>query len=274
MNTATLPDGTVVPALGQGTWKMGDRGSDFKAEANALRSGMDLGRTLIDTAEMYADAELVVADAIQGRRDETFLVSKVLPSNASYRGTIKACENSLSRLQTECIDLYLLHWAGSYPVSETLEAFMKLVEQGKIARYGVSNFDAGEMDQAWSCTGGERIATNQVLYNLKRRGIEWSLVPWCERRNIPIMAYSPVNQGDLESSPFEQIAHKHGANHFQIALAWLLHQSNTIVIPKSSNLAHVQENFEASRIVLDEDDLTLLDTAFPPPDSETPLDVL
>ena len=274
MKNCTFPDGSMVPALGQGTWKMGGSKAVRQREADALRVGLDLGMTLIDTAEMYGDAELVVADAIRGRREDVYLVSKVLPGNASLEGTIRACENSLRRMDTDYIDLYLLHWPGSYPLSETLEAFRQLKLSGKIRSYGVSNFDVAEMEGAWNENGGKGIATNQVLYNLKERGIEWSLLPWCRERHIPVMAYSPVNQGSLPGGEIETIAARHGVTSFQVALSWLLNQDNVIVIPKSSNPVHVEQNHAASSLFLDAEDLRLLEAAFPAPAAATPLAIL
>lgn len=267
MKHITFPNQSIVPSLGQGTWKMGDTSSERAREVDALRYGMDLGMTLIDTAEMYADAELVVAQALKGRRDEAYVVSKVLPSNASCKGTIKACEKSLKRLEIACIDLYLLHWSGSYPIGETLEAFQHLVDQGKIASYGVSNFDVSEMEEASAVDGGDAIASNQVLYNLRHREIEWQLASWCKHRKIPIMAYSPIFQGKKAPNALDGIAKRHGVNAFQIALAWVLHQDNTIVIPKATSRSHIDENLATAEINLTDEDLKQIDELFPPPDS-------
>ncbi len=234
-------------------------------EVDAIRLGLDLGMTLIDTAEMYHDAEIVVGKALRGRRDDACVVSKVLPGNASSRGTIKACEKSLKRMGIECMDLYLLHWPGSYPVQETLDAFVRLREQGKIAAYGVSNFDVSDMEEAWTCPGGTGIATNQVLYNLECREVEWELRGWCRRRNVPLMAYSPFNVGRLDAVPLQAVARRHNAGAYQIALAWLLHQDNVIVIPKSVRPGHIRENHAAGEINLSSEDLEEINHAFPAP---------
>lgn len=244
---------------------MGQNPLKRNAEADALRLGLDLGMTLIDTAEMYHDAELVVGEALRGRREDACVVSKVLPGNASLRGTIKACEKSLKRMKIECMDLYLLHWPGRYPIRETLEAFMRLREQGKIAAYGVSNFDVSEMEEAWACPGGRAIATNQVLYNLECRELEWELSAWCRQRKVPLMAYSPFNKGRLDAAPLQAVAQRHNASPYQVALAWLLHQDNVIVIPKSARPEHIRENHAAVEIDLSSADLDEIDRAFPSP---------
>ncbi len=253
---------------------MGIDRSAYKQEADALRYGMDLGMTLIDTAEMYNDAELVVADAIQGRRHEVTIVNKVLPGNASREGTIQACERSLKRLKIENIDVYLLHWAGHHPLEQTLEAFERLVEQGKIASYGVSNFNHNEIQQAWNLTGGSSIATNQVLYNLQQRGIEWDLLPWCRDHGMPVMAYCPLNQGQLPPDVLEQVALRHNATRFQIALAWLLQHPDIIVIPKASDKTHTDQNFAALGIRLTNEELKQIDRTFSPPQRATPLSIV
>jgi len=272
-----LPSGESVPALGQGTWGMGERARQAADEALALRLGLDLGMTLIDTAEMYGDggAEEVVADAIAGRRNEVFLVSKVLPENAGRRRAIEACERSLRRLGTDRIDLYLLHWRGSVPLAETLDAFAELEEAGKIRAWGVSNLDTEDMDELVELPDGADCATNQVLYNLTRRGIEFDLQPWCRKRRIPIMAYSPIEQGRmLGHAALKSVASRHDATPAQIALAWLLLQPDTIVIPKATNPAHVRENRAALDLRLTEADLADLDRAFPPPTRKRPLEML
>src|SRR5262245_53860090 len=199
MKTVRLPSGERVPALGMGTWKMGDDSRQRAEEIATLRLGIDRGLTLIDTAEMYGEgrAEELIAEAIDGRRDKVFLVSKVYPHNASRRGAVVACEHSLRRLKTDRIDLYLLHWRGDVSLAETMAAFTALQEAGKIRHYGVSNFDHADMEELHSVKGGAAVATNQVLYNLERRGIEWDLLPWQRERDIPTMAYSPVGQGKL-----------------------------------------------------------------------------
>jgi len=273
--TVRLPTGETVPALGQGTWNMGDSSRRRKEEAAALRLGLDLGMTLIHTAEMYASggAEEVVAEAIAGRRDEVFIVSKVMPTNASRRGTVAACEKSLKRLRVEAIDLYLLHWPANVPIAETVDAFTTLKRAGKIRHWGVSNFDVDEMEELIAVPGGDAVATNQVMYNLRRRGIEYDLVPWSRQRGIPIMAYSPLDQGRLlRSREIEQIAVRHNATSAQVALAWCLLQEQTMVIPKAGNEAHVRENHGALSLQLDDKDLAVLDRAFAPPARKKPLE--
>lgn len=274
--TVPLPTGEAVAALGQGTWRLGEDERKRGQEVAALQLGLDLGMSLIDTAEMYGDggAEEVVADAIKGRRDGVFLVTKVLPENASRRGTVAACERSLKRLRTDRIDLYLLHWRGSFPLEETLQAFQELAGQGKIRHWGVSNFDVADMEELTALTGGDAVATNQVLYNLTRRGIEWDLVPWCRRRHVPIMAYSPIEQGRLLSHRgLREVAKRHGAAPAQVALAWALN-SGSIVIPRARSDEHVRENRAALEIRLTAEDLAELDRSFPPPKRRQPLDVL
>ena len=275
MPTVTLPSGETVPALGQGTWTMGDAGRKRKEEVAALRLGFDLGMTLIDTAEMYASggAEEVVGEAIEGRRDSVFIVSKVMPGNASRRGTVSACEKSLKRLKTDRIDLYLLHWPGAVPIAETVEGFTQLKRAGKIRHWGVSNLDVDEMEELISVPNGEEVATNQVMYNLKRRGIEFALMPWCAQRRIPIMAYSPLDQGKLLRAPeLEPIATRHRATNAQVALAWVLQQEQVMVIPKAGSEAHVRENHGALSIQLDAKEFAALDRAFPPPTKKRPLE--
>lgn len=268
MKTLQLPSRREIPILGQGTWRMGEKSSQKQSEIDALRLGLDLGMTLIDTAEMYGEggAEEVVAEAIVGRRDEVYLVSKFYPYNASYRGVIKACDRSLARLKTDRLDLYLLHWRGSIPLSETLEALQYLQQKGKILDYGVSNFDTDDMEEAISLPGGKEIVTNQVLYNLMHRGIEWDLLPWCKQRHIPIMAYSPVEQkAFVNHLQLQAIASKHNATCTQIALSWLLRQDNVISIPKATNLKHVEENRAALDISLTQEDFDEIDRLFSPP---------
>ena len=270
-----LPNGITMPTLGQGTWFMGESSSAKKEEIAALQHGIDLGMTLIDTGEMYASggAEKVTGEAIAGRRDKIFLVSKVLPGNASRKGTVAALERSLQRLKTDYLDLYLLHWRGSYPLSETFEAMEQLVDAGKIRAYGVSNFDLDDMEEAAQYDNGN-ICVNQVLYNLASRGIEWDLLPWQKKRNIPVMAYSPLYQTRLlKSSGLKRVAEKLSITPAQLALAWLLHQG-TVPIPKSSSLRRVEENRKAWDITLDQSVLDELDAIFPPPDHKMPLDVL
>jgi diketogulonate reductase-like aldo/keto reductase len=273
----SLPSGENVPVLGQGTWFMGEDRHKFRQEVDALRLGIKLGMTLIDTAEMYADggAEKVVGEAIEGRRDEVFLVSKVLPSNASRNGTVAACESSLRRLGTETIDLYLLHWRGGYRLEETVAAFTELMRAGKIRNWGVSNFDTDDMEELVRIPAGEAVATNQVLYNLARRGPEFDLLPWCRRRNIPIMAYSPIEQGRLLAHPeVAEIAREYDATPAVVALAWVLSHEGIIAIPKSSNAKHIRENRKAADLRLAMQDLTKLDQVFSAPNRKTPLEML
>jgi diketogulonate reductase-like aldo/keto reductase len=269
MRTVALPDGTVVPALGQGTWHMGEHGGAAKAEAAALRLGIDLGITLIDTAEMYGNggAEEVVAEAIAGQRDKIFLVSKVYPHNASRDGVPAACERSLERLKTDRLDLYLLHWRGSHPLAETVGAFEKLREAGKIRAWGVSNFDVNDMNELMRLKAGAGCATNQVLYHPDSRGIEYDLLPWCAEHRIPVMAYSPIGQAGrlLRSGALRDVAKRHEATPAQIAIAWGLRHPHMISIPKAVDPAHVRQNAAAGEIVLTEADLAAIDAEHPPP---------
>lgn len=277
MRTLTLTSGQTMPVLGLGTWRMGEAASDRDREVAALRYGLDLGFTLIDTAEMYGEggAEEAIAPVIANRRDQVFLVSKVYPHNASRRETIAACDRSLQRLKTDYLDLYLLHWRGSVPLSETLAAFQALQQAGKIRSYGVSNFDLDDMQEATQLAGGNAIAVNQVLYNLRRRGIELNLLPWCQQRGIPIMAYSPVEQGRLlQNRSLQQMAQERGVTAAQLAIAWLLHQQNVIVIPKASSIAHIEENYAALNLTLSTAELAALDATFPPPRHPVPLETL
>lgn len=275
--TVTLPSGEAVPALGQGTWNMAEDTRRRKEEIASLQLGLDLGMTLIDTAEMYADgaSEELTGEAIAGRRDSVFLVSKVLPSNASRRGTIAACERSLKRLGTDRLDLYLYHWRGGTPLAETLEAFTTLVKDGKVRHWGVSNFDTDDMDELLALSGGAACATNQVLYNLTRRGIEYDLLPLCRQRRIPIMAYSPIEQGRMLKHPaLREVAGRHGATPAQVALAWLIRQDGVISIPKAGTIAHLRENRASLDVTLTSDDLAALDKAFPPPTRKRSLEML
>ncbi|MDX8508471.1 aldo/keto reductase [Mesorhizobium captivum] len=277
IRTTTLPSGEAVPVLGQGTWKMGEDRRRRADEAAALKLGLDLGITLIDTAEMYAGggAEEVVAEAIAGRRDEVFLVSKVLPTNASRAGVTRACENSLKRLATDRIDLYLLHWPGSVPLAETVEAFEALKTAGKIRHWGVSNFDTDEMQELVGLPSGGNVQTNQVLYNLSRRGPEFDLAPWSLERGIPLMAYSPVEQGVLaRNAKLDAIAARHNATAAQIALAWVMAQKGVIAIPKASRQEHVRQNAAALDIKLTAEDFAELDRAFPPPTRKRGLEMI
>lgn len=277
IRSLTLPGGDSVPILGQGTWGMGERRQNARDEVAALQLGIDLGMTLIDTAEMYGEggAETVVGTAIAGRRDKVFLVSKVYPHNATRQGTVAACERSLKRLETDRIDLYLLHWRGGTPLAETLEAFEALRREGKIRHWGVSNFDTDDMQELAALPGGEAVAANQVLYNLSRRGIEYDLLPWCRDQRVPVMAYSPIEQGRiLRNSTLASVATRRGITPAQIALSWLLRQEGLIVIPKASSLSHVRENREAAVVSLDEQDLTMLEAVFPAPTRRRPLEML
>jgi diketogulonate reductase-like aldo/keto reductase len=277
MRHLSLPDGEKVPVLGLGTWGMGEAGTRGADVVAALRLGLDLGMTLIDSAEMYGEggAEEVVGKAIAGRRDAVFLVSKLYPHNASRQGAVAACERSLKRLGTDHLDLYLLHWRGSVPLAETLETFGTLQRQGKIRHYGVSNFDLTDMEELWRLAGGDAIATNQVLHNLSRRGIEWALLPWLRRRRVPVMAYSPIEQGRLLTKrALTALAKRRGVPAAQVALAWLLHQPGIIAIPKAGRADHVRENRAALDLALSRADLAELDAAFPPPQGPNELDVL
>ncbi|RJF96075.1 aldo/keto reductase [Noviherbaspirillum saxi] len=277
MRTTTLPMGEPVPILGQGTWKMGESKRRRSDEIAALQAGIDIGMTLIDTAEMYGDGitEELIGDAIAGRRADIFLISKVLPHHATRRGTVAACEASLRRLKIDCLDLYLLHWRGQVPLADTLEGFDQLARDGKIRHWGVSNFDVADMEELAGVAGDRQPAVNQVLYNLTRRGIEHDLVPWCKQRGIPVMAYSPVEQGMLLASPpVQRIADRHRATPAQVALAWVLRCPGMIAIPKAGLEKHVKENRAALDLVLDREDLDALDQAFPPPRSAQPLEII
>jgi diketogulonate reductase-like aldo/keto reductase len=274
--TVTLPSGTSVPALGLGTWKMGEDRRQTDREIAALRRGLDLGLTLIDTAEMYAEggAELVAGEAIAGRRDDVFLVSKVYPHNASHRGVIEACERSLRRLKTDRIDLYLLHWRGPHRLEETVAGFEELQAAGKIGAWGVSNFDVDDMEELMDVPGGKNCAANQVLYNLSRRGVEHDLLPWCQKREIPIMAYSPIEQGRIvRNAELIRIAKANQATPAQVALAFLL-KRGVIAIPKSSSPERVEENAGATGLEISDADWASLDAAFPAPKSKRPLEML
>jgi diketogulonate reductase-like aldo/keto reductase len=272
-----LPAGERVPALGQGTWRMAEDPSRRAHEIAALRLGIELGMTLIDTAEMYADgeAEKLVGEAIRGQRERVFLVSKVLPSHASYEAAMRACEKSLKRLQTDYIDLYLLHWRGRVPLDETMEAFSELAKEQKIHAWGVSNFDLSDLIELQKIEGSGELQTDQVAYNLTRRGIEHDLSPWCEQHGLPIMAYSPIEQGRLlENATLREIAARHRANPAQVALAWTLRHPHVIAIPKAASAAHVRENHAALSLRLTDTDLAQLDRAFPPPRHKVPLEMI
>jgi diketogulonate reductase-like aldo/keto reductase len=277
VRTTKLPSGEAVPVLGQGTWHLAEARHRHKEEVQALRLGLDLGMTLIDTAEMYAEggAEELVGEAIEGRRKDVFLVSKVLPHNATVRGTMLACDRSLRRLRTNHLDLYLLHWRGSVPLEHTITAFDALVKAGKIRYWGVSNFDTSDMEEVAALDEGGDLATDQVLYNLARRGPEYDLLPWCRQRHIPIMAYSPIEQGRiLEHSTLEAVAIRHSATPAQVALAWVLQQDGVIAIPKAGSARHVRENRGALEARLTKQDMAELDRAFPLPTEPRPLEML
>ncbi len=276
MRTVSLPDGTDVPALGQGTWFMGEKSDRRAAEIAALRDGVERGMTLIDTAEMYADggAESLIGDGLSDLRDRIFLVSKVYPHNAGAGRIERACESSLKRLKTDHLDLYLLHWRGNVPLAETVERMEALVRAGKIARWGVSNLDPDDMEELFDAGGGA-CAANQVLYNVTERGTEFDLLPQLARRRIPVMAYSPIGQGRLPRSPaLAAVAQRHGATPFQIALAWTLRDPAIIAIPKAADLAHVDANRRAADIVLTAEDLAEIDRDFAPPTRAVPLAML
>ena len=265
----TFPDGQQICPLGQGTYQMGGRRRS--EEIQALRRGIELGLTLIDTAEMYGTEELV-GEAVRPCRDKAFIVSKVLPSNASYEGTKRACERSLRRLGTDYIDLYLLHWIGRYPFSETVRALVELRKEGKIRHWGMSNLDVADMEHILSLPNGAECAANQVLYNLGNRGIEYDLIPWSERHRIPVMAYTPLGEGRLRNhKTLKEIARRHGATPTQVILAWLMRRPGVMPIPKASHMLHVEENYGSLSLVLTEEDWQAIDAAFPPPVRKIPL---
>lgn len=277
MKTVVLPGGERVPALGMGTWNMGDAPARREDELAALRAGLDAGIVLIDTAEMYGEgrSETLVAEAVTGRRDEVFLVSKVLPHHATREGTRAACEASLRRLRTDRLDLYLLHWASGVPIAESVEALEALRAAGKVRHWGVSNLDLIEMEELAAHQAGARCAVNQVLYNLSRRGIEWDLLPWMRERGMPVMAYSPLEQARLtRHAGLKEFAARHGMTPAQAALAWLLSKEDVIVIPKSGSAPRVRENAAALEIALDAAQLAELDRLFPPPRRAGPLEMI
>jgi diketogulonate reductase-like aldo/keto reductase len=283
MRQVITRSGAALGVLGQGTWEMGARRTERAAEVAALQLGFDLGQTLVDTAEMYADggAEEVVGEAIQGRRNEVFVVTKVLPRNASRRGTLAAAERSLRRLRTDRIDLYLLHWDGPHPLAETLAAFAELRRQGKVLHYGVSNFDLKDMVEVERTPDGAGVCADQVLYNLMRRGIERNLLPWCAERNIAVMAYTPLEQGRLaepgrsrQRRVLQQVARRHDATPSQVALAWTIRNPEVVAVVKAARPKHVRENAAAADFRLEADDLRELDAAFPVPDRDIPLETL
>jgi diketogulonate reductase-like aldo/keto reductase len=279
MRTVALPGGETVPALGQGTWNMGERRADAPREIAALRLGIDLGMTLIDTAEMYASggSEEVVGAAIAGIRDRVFVVSKVLPQNASRAGTVAACDRSLKRLRTDRIDLYLLHWRGDHSLADTVAGFEALKTAGKIRYWGVSNLDTGDMEELAAVPNGKACAANQVLYHPNSRGIEFDLLPWCSAHGIPVMAYSPLGHHvrKLLSSPaLRAVADRHGVSPAAVAVAWGLRSGNVISIPKAADVAHVRDNAAALEVTLTAEDLAAIDAAHPPPSRKVGLDLL
>ena len=277
LRTTKLPSGEALPVLGQGTWRMGENARARKTEVAALRLGIDLGMTLIDTAEMYADggAERIVGEAISGRRDDVFVVTKFYPQNATQGRMAAACERSLTRLATDRIDLYLLHWRGDVPLKETLTGFDALLRSQKIRYAGVSNFDVEDLAELARLKEGlQRIVTNEVLYNLERRGIEWDLIPWMRKRHRPIIAYSPVEEGLLAHPHpvLTAVAKRHDATPAQIALAWVIREDGIIAIPKAARVAHVRENRGAADLRLSKRDLEELDESFPQPEGKKPLE--
>ncbi|MGF9691653.1 aldo/keto reductase [Rhizobium sp. 0TCS1.26] len=277
MPYASLPSGEEIPALGIGTWKMGEVADERPNEIAAIRAAVDKGMTLVDTAEMYGEgaAEKLVGEAIRGRRDDVFLVSKVYPWNASQKGVIAACEQSLKRLGTDRLDLYLLHWRGEHPLSETVAGLEALKSAGKIRHWGVSNFDVEDMEELMNVPGGGNCAANQVLYNLSRRGIEYDLLPWCQERRIAVMAYSPIEQGRLLRHPeLIRIAKTNQATPAQVALAFVLERDNVVAIPKTGRVARVEENIGALELDISDSDWAALDAAFPPPQRKQPLEML
>ena len=277
MQRVRLPCGETLAALGQGTWNMGESSAHRAEELATLRLGLDLGMTLIDTAEMYGEgrAELLVGEAIAGRRDEAFIVSKVYPHNATRKGTISACERSLKRLNTEHIDLYLLHWRGEVALEDTIEAFTALKRAGKIRHFGVSNFDTADMRDWWAIEAGHALATNQVLYNLGRRGVEWDLLPWMRSHSIPVMAYSPIEQARLLRNPrLEGFARERAVTPTQVALSWLLAQNDVIAIPKTRHRDRLRENAAALEHRLTTAQLQELDRLFAPPSGPSALAML
>ncbi len=278
--TVGLGAGIEVPAIGQGTWHMGEDRAKRDSEVRALRAGLDLGMRLIDTAEMYGDAETVVGEAVAGRREDAVIVSKVLPSNAGRAGARAACERSLRRVGTDYLDLYLLHWRGSVPLAETVEVLAELRDEGKIREWGVSNLDTADMRQLWEVPGAHDCVTDQLLYHLGSRGIEYDLLPWCRERNLPAMAYSPLAQGGrlrrelLDHPVLAEIAAGHDATPAQVALAWTVRDGDVVAIPKAIQEPHVRANVAALGVELAADELAALDEAFPPPSSAEPLDIV
>lgn len=281
-NQISFSASKALPGIGQGTWYMGEKSSQRADEVRALQTGLDLGLTLIDTAEMYADggAEKVVGEAISGRRDDVFLVSKVYPWNAAGQQAIAACEASLKRLKTDYLDLYLLHWRGDIPLQDTVSVMQQLIEQGKIRRWGVSNLDYSDMQELWSTAGGRACATNQVLYHLASRGIEHDLLPWCQQQQMPVMAYCPLAQagrlrsGLMNHPALNELAKRKGVSVAQLLLAWVIHHDGVMAIPKAGSAAHVKENAAALEVVLSQEEIALMEKAFPAPGRKTPLDMV
>lgn len=277
MKQVTLPGGERVPALGMGTWNIGDHRATRAEEIATLQMGLDMGLRLVDTAEMYGEglSESLIGEALAGRRDDAFLVSKVYPHNASRRGAVAACERSLRRLGTDRLDLYLLHWRGDVPFEETIDAFQALQAAGKIRYFGVSNLDLSDLEEFWDTPGGDAVAVNQLLYNLSRRGIEFDLLPSLRARNVPVMAYSPIEQARLlRNAGLQRFAQAHGMTPAQAALAWLLASDDIIAIPKTGQRDRLRENFTALDIVLSPEQLAELDKLFPPPRHAQPLAML
>jgi diketogulonate reductase-like aldo/keto reductase len=277
LRLVTLPGGEQVPALGLGTWKIGERASARRDEVAAVRAALDIGYRLIDTAEMYGDggSQEVVGEALAGRRDEVFLVSKVYPHNASRAGTVAACEASLRRLRTDRIDLYLLHWRGAVPLAETVAAFEGLKRAGKIRHWGVSNCNVNDMEELWSVANGPHCAANQIYYSASRRGVEFDLLPWLRERGVPAMAYCPIDEGVLvRDATLAAIGKPHGASAAQVALAWILRRPDVIAIPKAIKLEHLRQNFAAARLQLSEDELAQIDRHFKPPTRRVPLAIV
>ncbi len=277
VRTVRSRTGAVLPVLGQGTWLMGERAVRRADEVRALRLGLDLGLTLIDTAEMYGEggAEEVVGEAIAGRRDEVFLVSKVYPHNASRRGAVEAAERSLRRLATDRIDLYLLHWSGSHPIADTLAAFEELRSAGKVLHFGVSNLDLDEMEESEACPGGGDVAANQILYNLGRRGPERDLMPWCRERDVVVMAYAPLEQGQLRvTRALRDVAARHDATPEQVALAWTLREPGVVTVVKAGDETHLRADAAVLDLALTAADVADLDAAYPRPDHDVPLECL
>ncbi len=277
MRRLVLNDGTEIPVIGQGTWRMGERPAERKAEVAALQAGIDLGLTLIDTAEMYGNggSEEVTGEAIKGRRDAVYLVSKVLPSNASHAGTIKACEQSLKRLGTDHMDLYLLHWRGQYKLADTLQAFQELKKAGKIRAFGISNLDTNDMKEWLALPGGSDAVANQILYNIGVRGPEHDLAPLLAKAKIALMAYCPLAQGEVGGfKKLDPIARRHDATVAQIMLAWATRHPLSFAVPKSRTVARLKENAAAGDIVLTPQDLAEIDAAFPGPKKAVPLEMI